>query len=797
MPDGTTDPTPEGTPGPATDHAATPTDASLPRRAWTLLTSALFRGAIVLSVLGFMGYAMGLVRDRIFARTFGAGPELDAYNAAFVLPELALDVLVAGGLVAPFIPVFIGLRTEAAETARAFARTILTLAVVVMAVASSILFVLAPQTVALIAPGFDPEQQAMYVTLFRIMCFTPVIFAGSIVLGEILVANGRFFAYGLAPLLYNGGIVLGTVLLSERIGIYAAAVGAVAGALAHLGVRLVGIYRTPFRPQPSFAIRTKGVGEFIRLMIPKMVSHPIEPLTFLYFTALASTLAPGSVSSVSFARNFQSVPVSLIGAAFAISAFPIMSTAAAAGDRRGFGRVFGINLAVIAILTSGAALVLFLFGGTAIRILLGGGAFEEDDIARTTTILAVFAFSVPLEGVTHLLSRALYATHNTILPTIASISGFVVIVIAGQTLSPTIGLSAVPAAFAIGMAVKVGILVVSLAPRMARIGVQPLARPRDTLEVRGSPVRRRLTQGLVAVGLVVLAVGTVYATGKALNDATLAVAPVVTPWARERPPAAVGSVPPIPSHRPGASAGAPGGSAAPGAGGSAAPGAGGSAAPGAGGSASSPGDSLGPVPSPTPSGPFSMDLFQKGDFVREFKDIWCLPAAVQTAMNIMDDGADTSRETQARLFDLTRSLDPAPDGAAEPEGWAHALTELGYGNFEVSIQPSIKAAIHTAAKQIRLTGRPAGLMVWRGAHSWVMSGFTASADPALTDDFTVSSVRIEDVWYPRLSSIWGYSRAPDASYKVGDLSEDFLPWKRPLGTYPKKTDNYVIVVPVE
>jgi hypothetical protein len=88
-------------------------------------------------------------------------------------------------------------------------------------------------------------------------------------------------------------------------------------------------------------------------------------------------------------------------------------------------------------------------------------------------------------------------------------------------------------------------------------------------------------------------------------------------------------------------------------------------------------------------------------------------------------------------------------------------------------------------------------MVWRGAHSWVMSGFTASADPALTDDFTVSSVRIEDVWYPRLSSIWGYSRAPDASYKVGDLSEDFLPWKRPLGTYPKKTDNYVIVVPVE
>ena len=192
-----------------------------------------------------------------------------------------------------------------------------------------------------------------------------------------------------------------------------------------------------------------------------------------------------------------------------------------------------------------------------------------------------------------------------------------------------------------------------------------------------------------------------------------------------------------------------------------------------------------------------MDLYQAGDYIGEFKDIWCLPAAVQTSMNIMDEGADTTRATQSRLFDLTRSLDPAPDGAAEPEAWAQGLTKLGYGNFEVSIQPSIKEAIHLAAKQIRLTNRPAGLMVWRGAHSWVMSGFTASADPGATDDFNVTAVRIEDVWYPRFSTIWGYSQPPDAQVRVGDLSDDFLPWKRPLGTYPKKTDNFVIIVPVE
>ncbi len=214
---------------------------------------------------------------------------------------------------------------------------------------------LAPQTVSIIAPGFTGDQRDLYVGLFRVMCLTPVIFAASTVLGEILVAEQRFITYGLAPLMYNGGIVAGTWLLAERLGIFAAAVGAVGGALAHLGIRVIGIMRTSFRPVPSLALRIRGLGEFMRLMVPKMVSQPIEPLTFLYFTALASTLAPGSVSSVSFARNFQSVPVSLIGVSFAIAAFPALSaTAAAPATGAAFGRVFGTNLATIAVLTTGA-----------------------------------------------------------------------------------------------------------------------------------------------------------------------------------------------------------------------------------------------------------------------------------------------------------------------------------------------------------------------------------------------------------------------------------------------------------
>ncbi len=251
------------------------------------------QGAILLAILTFAAYAAGLVRDRVFARTYGAGTELDAYNAAFVLPELLLDVLVASGLTAPFVPVFTTLRGRDPDAAPRFAQTVLTLAILVMAAGSLILLVLAPASAAIIVPGFNAQEQALYVELFRIMLLTPILFAASIALGEVLVAERRFVYYALAPILYNAGIAGGTLLLHDSLGIKAAAWGAVIGAALHLGIRVVGMLRSTVPLRLRLDVRMPAVREFVRLMIPKMVSHPIEPLTFLFFTAVASTLAAG------------------------------------------------------------------------------------------------------------------------------------------------------------------------------------------------------------------------------------------------------------------------------------------------------------------------------------------------------------------------------------------------------------------------------------------------------------------------------------------------------------------------
>ena len=210
-----------------------------------------------------------------------------------------------------------------------------------------------------------------------------------------------------------------------------------------------------------------------------------------------------------------------------------------------------------------------------------------------------------------------------------------------------------------------------------------------------------------------------------------------------------------------------------------------------------------PPPTPAPAlvpppsdGPFSMDLFRKGDFVGEKTPIWCAPAALQTMINIMSPGADTTRKTQKLLHSIARRLGPAPDKGSEPEGEARTLTSLGYGKYRVLVTGTRAQAIHAAAAAIRLTGRPAALLVWRGAHNWVMSGFRSTADPALGGGFRVTDLRIEDVWYPRISSIWGESRPPDVLVPARLMPEDYLPWRRPTGRYPGKDGRFVLIVPV-
>ena len=201
------------------------------------------------------------------------------------------------------------------------------------------------------------------------------------------------------------------------------------------------------------------------------------------------------------------------------------------------------------------------------------------------------------------------------------------------------------------------------------------------------------------------------------------------------------------------------------------------------------------------AGPFEMDLYRQGDFMHQATKDMCVAGSTQTMMNIIDDGRpDRSIAFQERLYERGRQLSPnksklGPIGV-DLTGWAELLNTAGYGPYVVESSETRRGAIRKAAKAIRETSRPVGLVTWRGAHSWVMSGFTATADPAFSKDFMVKAVYIEDTWYPSVSTIWGASSPPGTLVPMGKLKEDYLPYQRPRARYPKRDGKFMLVLPV-
>jgi hypothetical protein len=141
---------------------------------------------------------------------------------------------------------------------------------------------------------------------------------------------------------------------------------------------------------------------------------------------------------------------------------------------------------------------------------------------------------------------------------------------------------------------------------------------------------------------------------------------------------------------------------------------------------------------------------------------------------------DRSAGTQLKLQNLARSLSPPrSDGGirkgASVVGWSEGLNEVGAGPYKLVGALSLEEAMDVAARAIRITGKPVGLLMWQGRHAWVMSGFQATADPLGGADISVSAVTVLDPLYPRVSPRWGRGPRPGEVMSVATLGKQFLP----------------------
>jgi hypothetical protein len=207
-----------------------------------------------------------------------------------------------------------------------------------------------------------------------------------------------------------------------------------------------------------------------------------------------------------------------------------------------------------------------------------------------------------------------------------------------------------------------------------------------------------------------------------------------------------------------------------------------------------------PTPTPTATGttlakPFAMNLYRRGDFVAQYTFEWCVGASLQMALNLITDQAHSTRADQQALWKMARDRSASPFGGANPKGWVAVLNELGLGPYELVSLPTFDEALLVAAKAMRVTHRPVGLVMWRGRHAWVMSGFRSTADPRHTDAFDVTGVRVLDPLYPHRSGRWGKSPKPNTVLSPATLAKQYVirdHGRVDLGVPP----GYLLVLPI-
>jgi len=352
--------------------------------------AALLAGSILLSRV------LGALRDAVLSRMAGAGAEVDAYRAAFVLP-IAL------------LPLYIRLRSrEGDAAANHLLATVLGTMTVIATAVTLLLFWQAERLVEFALPAFDAETRALTVRLTRILLPGQICFVVGGILQAALFARDRFYAAALAPLIYNASVIAGGVGLSPWLGIEGFAWGTLAGAfLGPLLARLVelrGRVTLSFRVAPLDPL----FRQYLWLAAPLMLGVSLLTVDEWYDVFFGQHLGEGAVSHLAYARKLMLVPVGLVQA-IAVAALPTLTRFWEEGRREEMDKLLLRSLQVglgINIL----AMVGFLgFATPLVTLFYQGGQFGPEDSRQVIALFRILSLAIPAWTLQQIAVRAFYA----------------------------------------------------------------------------------------------------------------------------------------------------------------------------------------------------------------------------------------------------------------------------------------------------------------------------------------------------------------------------------------------------
>lgn len=418
--------------------------------------------AILLMSSTLLSGALGLVRTKYLNEIFGAGPEMDAYLAAFQLPDMISYFLVGG--VASISLVTILNRHKAQGDEEGADRTlsiVLNAMIVVLGLGILLAEVFAPYYTTVFFKGFAPAQAALCTSLTRLLLPAQLFFFIGGVIGSRLLVRKIFLYQAISPLIYNLGIILGAVFFHQRFGIYSLAIGVLAGViLGPAALNLYGALRDGLHYHPLFNLRHPAFREWLRLTFPLMVGVSLVTADAWILTYFASD-ATGGITLLKTAKTLFTAPMGVLGQAAGAASLPFFSSLFSQGRLDEFNRA--VNRAVSRVLAASLLLGAWLIAlATPLVDLFRGGKFTPADTRALTLYFTIFTLSIAFWAVQGIYARGFYAAGNTVTPATVGWAITLISIPIYRTLFHTAGLTGLAIASDIGIVIQTLTLIVLL-----------------------------------------------------------------------------------------------------------------------------------------------------------------------------------------------------------------------------------------------------------------------------------------------------------------------------------------------
>lgn len=394
------------------------------------------RAAGVVGLAVMCSRVLGLARELILAKLFGAGFGMDAFVAAFRVPNLLRDLFAEGALSTAFVTTFSKkIAGEGVDSAWRLANKVATLTTVVLSTLTILGIVFAPQLIGILAGGFPPEKMAVTIQLTRVMFpFILLVSLAALAMG-MLNARDVFGAPAMASSFFNLGSIVGGVALGwwldpnfgER-SLFGLALGTLLGGALQLFIQFPSLWRLGYRFRPDFLWRDPGVRQVLWLMAPAVIAASAVQVNVMINGRFASELEPkdGPVSWLAYAFRLMQLPLGIFGVAIGTVTLPLISRSAGAGDTAAFRSTLAHGMRLAFLLTVPSTIGLIMLAEPIISLIYERGKFTHDSTVQTAAALQCYAVGLVAYSGIKVLAPAFYAIDKRKTPMVVSFASIIV-----------------------------------------------------------------------------------------------------------------------------------------------------------------------------------------------------------------------------------------------------------------------------------------------------------------------------------------------------------------------------------